>query len=152
MDEAKITLSQEAVDQLLSVADGLPDGPARAEMLGKLQTASFASLYVLSRKAQSSEVRCKAAEILDSRLHADESGNPEPPPPDVVSLGELPPNLAVHRHFLKFCEGQQWVLTTRSGVRVATFPSEAELDQWWLRLKKQRGRILSRVQRGTPSE
>jgi len=42
------------------------------------------------------------------------------------------------------------VLTTRGGVRVAVFPSEAELDRWWLGLKKQRGRILTRVRRGAP--
>jgi hypothetical protein len=48
--------------------------------------------------------------------------------------------LATHRHFDKFSEDERWVLTTRSGARVAVSSSEVELDQWWRCLKKQRGR------------
>jgi hypothetical protein len=53
------------------------------------------------------------------------------------------------RHFYKFSDDDQWVLTTRSGVKIAAFASEADLDRWWRGLKKQRGRILTRVRRGT---
>ena len=148
MNEAKI-LSEEAINHLLSVADGLPHGPTLDEILVKLNAASLASVFVLSRKAQSNEVRCEAAKIVHARLHEDDSG-PEPPAFDAVSQGELPPKLATHRHFYKFCEDQQWVLTTRNGIRIGAFPSEAELDLWWLALKKQQGRILTPKRRGTP--
>ncbi len=147
MNEAK-TLSEEAINDLLLVADGLPHGPTLDEIRGQLHAASLASVFILSRKAQSSEVRCEAAKIVDARLHEDDNG-PEPPAFDAVSQGELPPKLATHRHFYKFCEDHQWVLTTRSGVRIGVFPSEAELDRWWLGLKKQPGRILSRKRRVT---
>jgi hypothetical protein len=148
MNETTV-LSQETLDKLLAVADGLPDGPTLDEILVQLHSASLASVFILSRKAQSREVRGEAAKIVSARLHEDDNG-PEPPAFDAVSQGELPPKLATHRHFYKFPEDQQWVLTTRSGVRVGTFPSEAELDRWWLGLKKQAGRILTRKRKGTP--
>ena len=142
MNEAKV-LSQEALDQLLAVADGLADGPTLDEILIQLHTASLASVFILSRKARSKEVRCEAAKIVQARLHEDDNG-PAPLAFDAVSQGELPPNLATHRHFYKFFEDERWMLSTRSGIRVGVFPSEAELDRWWLGLKKQRGRILTR--------
>ena len=142
MGKAK-TLSQEAINRLLSVADGLPQGPTLDDILAQLHSASLAAVFILSRKAQSREVRDEAAKIVKARLHDDDNG-PEPPLFDALSQGELPPNLATHRHFYKFPEDQWWVLTTRSGIRVGAFPSEAELDCWWLGLKKQRGRILTR--------
>jgi hypothetical protein len=148
MNEAKI-LSQEAINQLLAVADGLPHGPTLDELLVQLRAAPLAAVFILSRKAQSSEVRSEAAKIVNARLHEDNNG-PEPPAFDAVSEGEPPPKLATHRHFYKVCEDQRWVLTTRNGIRVGTFPSEAELDRWWLGLKKQRGRILTRKRRGMP--
>ena len=148
MNEAK-SRSEEAVNQLLMLADGLPHGPTLDEIRGQLQAASLASVFILSRKAQSSEVRSEAAKIVNARLHEDDNG-PEPPAFDAVSQGELPPKLATHRHFYKFCEDQRWVLTTRSGIRIGAFPSEAELDRWWLGLKKQTGRILTRKRRGAP--
>jgi hypothetical protein len=144
MSEANI-LSQDAIDQLLSLTDERVHGPTHEEIVIQLQTASLASLFVLSRKAHSTEVQREAATILNARLHEGDTSDPECSPFDAVSQGELPPSLATHRHFLKFSEGERWVLTTRSGIRVATFPNEAELDRWWLRLKRQRGRILTRV-------
>jgi len=149
MNEAKV-FSQEALNQILSVADGLPHGPTLDGILVQLHAASLASLFILSQKAQSKEVRCEAAKIMNARLHEDDHCGPESPTSDAVSLGELPPKLATHRHFYKFFEDERWVLTTRSGIRVGTFPSEAELDFWWQGLKKQRGRILTRRRRGSP--
>ena len=148
MNESKI-LSQEVINHLLVVADGLPHGPTIDEILVQLHAASLASVFILSRKAQSSEVRCEAAKIVNARLHEDDNG-PEPPAFDAVSQGELPPKLATHRHFYKFLEDQRWVLTTRNGIRIGAFPNEAELDRWWLGLKKQPGRILTRKRRGMP--
>jgi hypothetical protein len=59
--------------------------------------------------------------------------------------------LATARHFYKFAEEEQWVLSTRKGVRIATFNNEADLDHWGRGLKKQRGRILTTVRRGHAS-
>ena len=131
--------ADETLVYLLSLTDAPPQGPAWDSILAQVHGASTASLFVLSRRAQSSEVRREAAAALNSRLHEPGDGGSEKPSSDVVSQGELPPELATHRHFYKFSEGEQWVLATRSGVRVAAFRSEAELDQWWRGLRKQRG-------------
>jgi len=149
MNEAK-TLSREALNQLLSVADGLPDGPTLDELLVQFHAASLASLFILSRKAISKEVRCEAAKIVNARLHEDDPCDTESPISNGVSQHELPPKLATHRHFYKCFEDERWVLTTRSGIRVGIFSSEAELDFWWQGLKKQRGRILTRKRGGLP--
>ena len=136
-----------ALQHLLSIDDELSQGPAREGILAQLQAAPSASLFILSRKAQSEEVRYEAATILTARLHEDEADNPESAFATAVSQGELPAELATHRHFYKFADDDGWVLTTRSGIQVAAFASEAELDRWWRGLKKQRGRILTRVRR-----
>ena len=143
-------LQSGALQQLLSISDELPQGPLREGIFAQLRAAPSASLFILSREAQSEEVRCEAATILSARLREDDAQSPESPPTDAVSQGELPAELATHRHFYKFPENEGWVLTTRSGTRVAVFSSEAELDQWWRGLKKQRGRILTRVRRDKP--
>ena len=114
----------------------------------QLRAAPSATLFILSRESKSKEVRCEADTMLSARLRGDDANCPEPAPFNAVSQGELPAELATHRHFYKFSEGEGWVLTTRSGIRVAVFSSEAELDQWWKGLKKQRGRIITRVRRG----
>jgi hypothetical protein len=141
----------EAFQYLQSIGGELPPGPMRESILAQLRAAPSASLFILSRKAQSADVRCEAATILTARWHEDDA-SPEPAPFDAVSQRELPAELATHRHFYKFSEGERWVLTTRSGVKVAVFSSETELDQWWRGLKKQRGRILTGVRRGTASD
>ena len=147
--------SDETLHDLLSVAGDLPEGSGREDVLARLRAASSSSLFVLSKKAQSSDVRCEAAKALEARLR---EGNVPMTSQDSrganLSDGSsaLPPDVAKSRHFYKFCENERWVLTTRSGVRIATFPSEAELDRWWQRLKRQRGRILTKVARGTPPE
>jgi hypothetical protein len=143
--------ANETLHYLLSISNGPPQGPAWDAVLAQVRGASTASLFILSRKAQSSDVRREAAAALNARLHEPGDGGPaKPSSADAVSQDELPPELATHRHFYKFSEGEQWVLATRSGVRVAEFPSEAELDQWWRGLRKQRGRILTKVRRSTP--
>lgn len=138
------------LQQLLSLGDELPAGPAREGVLAQLRAAPSAALFILSRESQSEAVRGEAAAVLSARLRDDDVAPPEPPPFDPVSQRELPAELATHRHFYKFPEGEGWVLTTRSGIKVAVFASEAELDQWWRGLKKQRGRILTRVRRDKP--
>jgi hypothetical protein len=143
MNETK-ALPPEALENLQALVDGLPQGPTLDAIRVQLQTAPLSSLFILSRKAQSSEVRSEAAQIMNARLHEDDSCSPEPSTCDTIRQGELPANVATNRHFYKFLEDGRWVLTTRSGVRVGDFPSEAELDRWWLGLKKQRGRILTR--------
>ena len=133
--------------QLLSRTDELPPGPEREGILAQLQSAPSAALFILSRDSQSEGVRCEAAAVLSARLRGDDATGPEPPSFNAANQGELPAELATHRHFYKFAEGGGWALTTRSGIRVATFASEAELDQWWRGLKKQRGRMLTKVRR-----
>jgi hypothetical protein len=55
----------------------------------------------------------------------------------------FPPMLYKIKHFLKYCNGGKWVLTTDNGIDVAVFSSEADLDEWWQRLPgKRRGRTL----------
>jgi hypothetical protein len=144
MDEGR-GLSQEALQQRLSVAAGLGEGAARADVLAQLRAAPSAALFILSRRARSEDVRREAGEILSARLREDAACRPEPSPSSATIPGELPAALAAHRHFYKFSEHERWVLATRSGIRVATFNSEAELDRWWRGLKKQRGRILTKV-------
>ena len=73
MNKAKV-LTQEALDQLLSVTDGQLHGPTLDEILVQLRAAPWVSVLILSRKAQSSEVRCEAAKIVNARLHEDENG------------------------------------------------------------------------------
>ena len=145
MDEPK-RLANDALHHLLSITDDAFLESVRDDLLTPLREAPAASLFVLSRKALSREVRSEAAAVLNARLREDEDGLP---PSDAADPKELPPELAAHRHFYKFCEDGQWVLTTRSGVRVTVFPSEAELDQWWRKLTWQRGRILTRIRRET---
>jgi hypothetical protein len=148
MDENK-TFSNEMLQYLLSIPDPLPEGK-QGDVRVQLREAPSASLFVLSRQAQSSEVRSEAARALDARLReGDDSGPGAALHSDAVARGELPPELATARHFYKFPEDEQWVLSTRSGVRIATFSSEADLDRWWRGLKKQRGRMLTRVRKAT---
>ncbi len=148
MDENK-NFSNETLQHLLSIPDPLPAGMLGG-IAGQLRAAPLASVFVLSRKAQSSEVRTEAGRLVNFRLREDDPvGSESSPHSDAVTRGELPPELATARHFYKFPEGEQWVLTTRSGVRIAAFLSEADLDHWWRGLKKQRGRIITRVRRGT---
>lgn len=146
--------SDEILRDLMSVVGNLPEGSGREDILARLRAASSASLFVLSKKAQSSDVRCEASKVLEARLREGEV--PAPPDSGGANLSDgssvLPPELAKNRHFYKFCEDERWVLTTRSGVRIASFPSEAELDRWWLRLKRQRGRILTKVRKGAPPD
>lgn len=148
MDENK-HLPNERLQSLLAIPDPLPEGMLDGIAV-QLRAALLPSLFVLSRRAQSSAIRSEAAATLDARLHEDDEAPESSPSADAVARGELPPELATARHFYKFSEGDQWVLTTRSGVRIATFASEADLDRWWRGLKKQRGRILTRVRRDTP--
>lgn len=147
MDENKY-FANEKLQHLLSVADPLPAGTL-GNIAMQLREAPLASVFVLSRKAESSEIRSQAEKVVNARLR---EGNPSAiessPHSDAVTRGELPPDVAMARHFYKFPEGEQWVLTTRSGIRIASFPSEADLDHWWRGLKKQRGRIITRVRRG----
>jgi hypothetical protein len=133
------------MQQLLSVTDAACDEEFRSVLPANLCTAPSASLFILSRRALAEAVRAEAEKVLSARLHEGEA--PEAPPAEAVNSDTLPPEYATHRHFYKFCEGQRWVLTTRSGLRITAFDTEADLDQWWRRLKKQRGRILTRVQR-----
>jgi hypothetical protein len=143
------SFSNEMLQYLLSIPDPLPEGK-QGDIRAQLHRAPSASLFVLSRQAQSAEVRCEAARALDARLReGDDSGAAASRHWDAVARGELPPELATARHFYKFPEDEQWVLATRSGVRVATFSSEADLDHWWRGLKKQRGRMLTRVRKAT---
>jgi len=150
-------LANEAQRYLLSITDDLFQGPAQDKILSELRAAPFASLFVLSRTAQSTEVRREAAKILKARLREDASRPSQPPPPAYVptngeGTAELPAAVATHRHFYKFFQDGYWVLATRKGIRVATFHTEAQLDHWWRRLKRQRGRILTKVHRDTPPE
>jgi hypothetical protein len=148
MDENK-NLPNKTQQYLLSIPDALSAGTL-GDIAVQLRDAPSAFLFVLSRQAQSSEVRSEAARALHARLHEnDPVGSGSSPHSDAVTQGELPPELATARHFYKFSDDDQWVLTTRSGVRIAAFASEADLDRWWRGLKKQRGRILTRVRRGT---
>lgn len=147
MDENK-NCPIEGPQYLLSISDPLPDG-MRDDIAARLREAPLASLFVLSRQAQSSEVRSEAAAALNDRMRDDDdSASATSPSLDAVARGELPPDLATARHFYKFSEDDQWLLTTRSGVRIAAFASEDELDRWWRGLRKQRGRILTRVRKG----
>jgi hypothetical protein len=147
MDENKY-FSNETLQHLLSVPDPLPAGTL-GNIAIQLREAPLASVFVLSRKAESSEIRSEAEKAVNARLREDgPAGIESSPHSDAVARGELPPDVATARHFYKFPEGEQWVLTTRSGVRIASFPSEADLDHWWRGLKKQRGRIITRVQKG----
>jgi hypothetical protein len=139
----------ETLQDLLSVADPLP-AAALSDLPARLRDARAASLFTLSRQAQSSEVRAEAAKALSARLREDHpvAADEKSPQADAIARGELPPELATARHFYKFSDEDQWVLTTRSGVKVASFASEADLDRWWRGLRRQRGRILTRVRKG----
>jgi hypothetical protein len=143
------TLSNEMLQYLLSITDPLPEA-SQGDILVKLRDAPLASLFVLSRRAESSKIRSEAANALNARLREDDDpSSTSSPHSEAVSRGELPPELATARHFYKFPENEQWVLTTRKGVKIADFGSEADLDHWWRGLKKQRGRILTRVRKTT---
>lgn len=148
MNEQK-KLANDALHHLLSITDDVFQESARDDLLTPLREASAASLFVLSREACSEKVRSEASATLNSRLRADDDGISSS---DAANPDGLPPELTTHRHFYKFCENGQWVLTTRSGVRVAVFPGEAELDHWWQGLSWQRGRILTRIRRETSSD
>ena len=144
--------ANEMLEYLLSIPDPLPE-EKRGEILTKLHEAPLASLFTLSRRALSPEVRSEAAQTLNARLReGDEPAAENTPASDpfaeAVGRGELPPELATARHFYKFPEAERWLLTTRNGIKVADFGSEADLDHWWRGLKKQRGRILTRVRKG----
>lgn len=139
MSEKK--LADDALRRLLSIGDEASLELGQEELRVTLCEAPASSLFRLSREAASGRVREEAAAVLAARLRDEEE---VVPPVEEATPGELPPELATHRHFYKFAEGERWALTTRSGVRVATFASEAELDQWWLGLKRQRGRILTK--------
>ena len=72
MDQDK-SLAEEALDQLLAIAEGLPNSAGApcltiAEIQDQLQAAPLSSLFILSRNAQSSEVRREAAKILSQKL------------------------------------------------------------------------------------
>jgi hypothetical protein len=147
MDESEKPLDAARCD-LQSISDEQFRGLSHAGIMARLNDESSASLFVLSKKAQSKELQAAAANTLETRLRQDEPpAEPTAAAADAAqveqSLTELPPELATARHFYKFAEGDRWVLSTRSGVRVRTFADEAELDRWWLGLKKQRGRILT---------
>ena len=147
MEENK-NFSNETLQHLLSIPDPLAAGTL-GDIAVRLRDAPLASVFALSRKAHSSEIRSEAEQAVNARLREDDPANPESSPhADAVARGELPPEVATVRHFYKFREGEQWVLTTRSGIRVAAFPSEADLDHWWRGLKKQRGRIITRGKKG----
>jgi hypothetical protein len=149
MDE-NTNFSNETLQQLLSIPDPLPAGTLD-DIAVQLREAPLSSVFVISRKAQSSEVRSKAERAVNARLREDGPVDPETSPhAAAVNRGELPPEVATARHFYKFCEDEQWVLTTRSGIRIAAFPSEADLDHWWRGLKKQRGRIITKARKGKP--
>ena len=140
--------SNETLQYLLSIPDPLAAGTL-GDFAVRLREAPLASVFALSRKAQSSEIRSEAERVVNARLREDDSAGPESSPhAEAVARGELPAELATARHFYKFPENEQWVLTTRSGIRIAAFPSEADLDHWWRGLKKQRGRIITRGRRG----
>lgn len=143
------TTSKESLQYPMSISDPIPEGK-QDDIAVELREAPSASLFMLSRQAQSSGVRSQAAKALDGRLREEDQSTPgTSPTSDAITRGELPPELATVRHFYKFPEGEQWVLTTRSGIKVAAFDSEGDLDHWWGGLKKQRGRILTRVRRPT---
>lgn len=142
-------LDNTALDELLSITDDKYQESERDDLLTPLYEATAVSLFVLSREALSSKVRSEAAIALDARLR---EGAESVPPSNSAAPQELPPELASHRHFYKFCEDRQWMLTTRGGIRVATFASEAELDQWWRGLRWQRGRILTTRRAKTPHD
>jgi hypothetical protein len=142
-------LANDALQHLLLITEDEFQDSVREDLLAPLCKAPTASLFVLSREAAASGIRLEAEAVLTARLREDREEETTTPPVDVANLEELPPELATHRHFYKFSEGEQWVLTTRGGVRVRAFANEAELDQWWHGLKRQRGRILTRRRRET---
>jgi len=115
-------LQSGALQHLLSITDELPQGPVREGILAQLRATPSASLFILSKKAQSSEVRCEAATILTARLHENDANCPESPPFNAVSQGELPAELATHRHFYKFSEDECWVLTTEAASESQSSP------------------------------
>lgn len=139
MSEKKLV--GDALRRLSSIGDEAFLELGQDELQAALHEAMSSSLFRLSREAASIRVREEAAAVLATRLRGEEE---VVQPVEEATPEELPPELATHRHFYKFADGERWALTTRSGVRVATFASEAELDQWWLGLKRQRGRILTK--------
>lgn len=148
MSEQK-RLANDALQHLLLITDDDFQESVREDLLAPLCTAPTKSLFILSREAATQDVRFEAEAVLTARLREDREDEDIAPPVDAANPEELPPELATHRHFYKFCENGRWVLTTRSGVRVTAFANEAELDQWWHGLKRQRGRILTRRRRET---
>ena len=143
------TFSDQTLQYWLSVRDDACQGAAAGALPALLRSAPSASLFILSRRAACGLVRAEAEKALTARLPAADAAETAAPA-GAAACSELPPELASHRHFYKFAEQQRWVLATRSGRRIASFASEAELDRWWGGLKKQRGRMLTRVRRDVP--
>ncbi len=59
---------------------------------------------------------------------------------DVVESIRVPASLLGVVHGRKHLRGESWILTTKSGVTIGDFPSEAELDNWWLTFQSSQGR------------
>ncbi len=45
----------------------------------------------------------------------------------------------------KYEENGQWVLTTRRGVLIATFPSEEALEVWWASFQADHRRVVGKL-------
>jgi hypothetical protein len=162
------------LNDLFSVTDETFLGPANSELVARLTAAPLKSLFLLSRHAASPSLQCEAEKIMNARLREAPSRPPtdgakkkgsataqaktSPAKPEQLLVGmrgshadqsqnELPPILAKVKHFLKYCDGGKWVLTTDSGIGVAVFSSEADLDQWWKKLAGRRGRTLTGIEK-----
>ncbi len=48
----------------------------------------------------------------------------------------------------KYQENGQWLLTTRRGVLIATFPSEEALEGWWASFQADQRRVVGKLSLG----
>lgn len=52
----------------------------------------------------------------------------------------IPRALANVSHGRKYREGNAWILSSRRGIIIASFPCEEQLDRWWVMFQARRGR------------
>ena len=58
----------------------------------------------------------------------------------VVAGVSVPPGLLGVVHGCKYVQGENWILTSKRGMQIGVFTSEAELDSWWRSFQSSQGR------------
>ena len=113
---------------------------SQTEMVRQLQIAPLSALFKISRCARSLQVRSEASRLLEERCPPLPPGTSVPQPSPAIAQNRIPPQFAMVRHVHKVQADGKWVLTTKRGVQIAAFDSEAELDRCWREFQgQQRG-------------